>query len=178
MVVLKDAVTGRVKEVRQTSLDGSHNIVTSAGARYYAHLGASSTTSFTFNRMTVAASCEMVLGASVGATYGLLVLADNTSAVPTGGAQAFDATYPKVKDADADNTGSGSNVVTWLRTYSTTQGNTDVKCIVLHQAAAHTGVGVAAGTNFLINAATLAVSVTKTSSDTLKVFVNHTFTGV
>ena len=46
---------------------------------------------------------------------------------------------------------------------------------MINQSGAATGNRTS--TNLLLMAATLAVSVAKTSTDTLKVFVNHTFLG-
>jgi len=175
VLVLKDAATGRVKQIVSTKLDGSHNIVTTAGNRYYAQLGASSASSFTFNQITAAAS---IRAASAGATFGDFRDAANVTTIPTGGTQAFDATYPLHNDQDANNTGAGSNVTTWSRTYTTTQANTNVKAIAIHQTGAAATPGAQVSTQLLLNAATLAVSVAKTSSDTLQIFVNHTFTGV
>jgi hypothetical protein len=173
VVVLKDAKTGRVEQIVSTKLDGSHNIVTTAGNRVYAQGGAGSTPFITIAQMTVAASLQ---AATAGATFGDLTDAGGTSTIPTGGTQNLDAGYPTTADADADNTGADSDVTTWLRTYTTTQANTNVKAIVLHQTGAATGNRTS--TNLLLNAATLAVSVTKTSAQLLKVFVNHTFAGV
>jgi hypothetical protein len=167
ILVLKDAKTGKVKSVQT-----AHNIVTTAGNRYYAQLAAASATSFTFTQMTVSSSIKAV---SAGATFGDLVYAADTSAIPTGGTQTVDSGYPTADDKDTDNTGSDSNVVTWLRTYTTSQGNTNVKAVVINQAGAVTGNG--GSTNLLVNAVTLAVSQSKTTADILKVFVNHTFVG-
>ena len=175
VVVLKDASTGRVKQIVRTKLDGSHNIVTNAGDRYYAQRGAASTPHITITQMTVAAS---IRAATKGATFGDLRDAANVTQIPTGGTQTVDSGYPTTGDADSDNTGADSDVVTWLRTYTTTQGNTNVKAIVLNQVGAAATPGSQTSTQLLLNAATLAVSVAKSSSDTLKVFVNHTFTGV
>lgn len=173
VVVLKDAETGRVKQIVRTRLDGTHNIITDAGDKYYAQRGAASTPFMTIAQMTVAASLQ---AASKGATFGDLTTAAGVSTIPTNGTQTVDAGYPTTGDSDTDNTGADSDVVTWLRTYTTTQGNTNVKAVVLNQAGAATGDRTS--TNLLLNAATLAVSVAKSSADTLKVFVNHTFTGV
>ena len=168
VLVLKDAATGRVKSVTEHK-----NIVTTAGNRYYAQLAAASSTSFTFVQMTVSSSIRAI---SAGATFGDLVYAANTTAIPVQGTTALDSGYPTAADVDSDNTGADSNVVSWLTTYTTGQGNTNIKAIVINQTGAVTGNG--GNTNLLLNAVTLAVSQAKTSSDILKVFVNHTFTGV
>ena len=95
----------------------------------------------------------------------------NVTTFVTGASIAVVATYPKVNDADADNTGAGTDIVTWRYDFTTSQGN---------------GTGYAEGaiaddkttptavlTHFLF-----AAAFDKTSSDTLKVIVNHAPTGV
>jgi hypothetical protein len=175
VMVLKDAATGRVKQVVRTRLDGSHNIVTNAGEHYYAQRAAGSTASLSFVQMTVASS---IRAATANATFGDFRTAANVSTVPTGGTQTIDTGYPTTSDSDADNTGADSNVVTWLRTYSTTQANTVIRALAINQNTAAATPGAQTTTQLLLNASALAASVTKTSSDTLRVFVNHTFTGV
>jgi hypothetical protein len=173
VMVLKDAATGRVKQIVRTALDGTHNIVTNAGNRYYAQRGAASTPAYTMNQMTVASS---IRAASVGATYGDFRTAANVTTVL--GTQNIDSGYPTTSDGDVDNTGADSDVVTWLRTYSTTQGNGTIRAVAIHQTGAAATPGAQTTTQLLLNAFPLAASVVKTSSDTLRVFVNHTFLGV
>ena len=183
IVVLKDAKTGRVKQVVKTEIDPldpeqlrllTHNIVTNAGDKYYAQRAAAETASLTFTLMTAAATLK---AATKNAVFSDLVNKAGTNAPLAAFTATFDSGFPKTNDTDTDNTGADSDIVSWLRTYSTSQANTDVKAIVINQVNASTKVQ-SATTNNLLNASILAVSVTKTSSDTLKVFVNHTFTGV
>lgn len=83
----------------------------------------------------------------------------------------IDATYPVRNDGDADNTGAGADVTTWRFSYGTSDGNATgiAEGAIVDDRTTPT----AALTHFLYTA-----SFDKTSSDTLKVFVNHTFTGV
>lgn len=150
----------------------AHNIVTTSGNQYYAERGANQTPAMTFNagRLTVAAS---YLSTETNTrTFGDFVRTTFT------GTQAFDATYPRTSDPDTDNTGAGATIVTYRRTYSTTQANFTIKALGVSRAGATSTA--AASLKKLLNYVTLSVAqqVTKTSAQTLKVFVNHTMLGV
>lgn len=82
-----------------------------------------------------------------------------------------DATYPRTADPDGDNSGAGVDIVTWRYSYTTAQGN--AVDIIEGAIVDNDTTPTAALCHFLF-----AGIFTKTSSDTLKVFVNHTFTGV
>ena len=73
-------------------------------------------------------------------------------------------------DSDGDNTGSGVDIVSWRYSYLTTEGNVSgiIEGAIVDDDTTPTG----ALTHFLF-----AASFNKTSSDTLKVFVNHEFAG-
>ena len=89
--------------------------------------------------------------------------------------KAFVATpdYPLTNDGDGDNTGAGVDVATYLVSYTTGDFSEN-------------GINGGAILNDLTTPATTAkllthfniTSFNKTASDTLKVFVNHTMTGV
>ena len=85
--------------------------------------------------------------------------------------KAHDATYPTRNDSDSDNTGAGVDVVTYRTSYTTGEANS-------------AGIDRGIITNVTPAAAepTLTyytiTAFTKTSSDTLKFFTNHTFNGV
>jgi len=87
-----------------------------------------------------------------------------------GTGHAITATYPKTNDGDSDNSGAGVDIASWLFSYTTGEGN--AADIIEGAIVDNTTTPTAALTHFLFGAA-----FTKTSSDTLKVFVNHTFTG-
>lgn len=167
LLILQDAATGRVEKVVE-----HHNIVTTSGNQYYAERGAVQTPAMTFNKgkLTIASSYRST--ETNTRTYGDFVLTTFT------GTQSFDSGYPKTSDTDTDNTGSGATIVTYRRTYSTTQGNITIKALGINRFGATTTA--AASLKKLLNYVTLSVAqqVTKTSSQTLKVFINHTFLGI
>ena len=153
-----------------TRKDGSieailgRNIVTNDGDIYYAQQASEISPTDDFD----------------GATSGLRL--GSASAAPTktdtdlstllaGTQHALDATYDTVNDGDSDNTGAGVDIVTWRYSYTTAEGNVTgiVEGAIVDNRTTPTG----ALTHF-----TFASSFDKTSSDTLKIFVNHTFTGV
>lgn len=81
--------------------------------------------------------------------------------------------YPKTNDNDTDNTGAGTTVVTWVTSWTTADFNaTGIIGGCIHVG----GNSPVAGTKLLTHFS--IASFDKTSSDTLKVFVNHTFLGV
>lgn len=84
---------------------------------------------------------------------------------------ALDGTYEQTNDSDGDNTGAGTDIVTWRYSYGTGDGNANgiAEGAIVDDITTPT----AALTHFLY-----AASFNKTSSDTLKVFVNHTVNGV
>jgi hypothetical protein len=86
--------------------------------------------------------------------------------------KAHAATYPKTNDGDADNTGAGVDVVTWLASY--TKGDFN------HGAITHGIITNATpgATEPILTGYAFAASFAKTADDTLKVFVNHTMNGV
>lgn len=140
------------------------NIVTDAGDIYYAQNAAGEAPDNDFD----------------GANSGLRLGDDNTAPTKSdadvsnflaGTAHALDGGYEKTDDDDADNTGAGENIVTWRYSYSTSEGN--AADIVEGAIVDDRTTPTAALTHFLFGA-----SFTKTSSDTLKVFVNHEFSGI
>jgi hypothetical protein len=89
----------------------------------------------------------------------------------TGTGHALDATYERTADPDTDNTGAGVDIVTWRFSYTTAEGNANgiIEGAIVDNRTTPTG----ALTHFLF-----AAAFDKTSSDTLKVFVNHQMNGV
>ena len=141
------------------------NIVTNDGDVYYAQLAMGDTITDDFQ----AAGAGLRNGS--GSTAPVKTDTDAETFL-TGTDHVIDATFPKSNDGDADNTGSGTSVMTWTYSYTTAQGNangyanggiSDVRA----------GPSTAVLTHFLY-----AASFNKTSSDTLKVIVNHTVLGV
>lgn len=136
------------------------NIVTDEGDKYYAS-GAIGTPAW--------AVAGMRLGTGVTAPGKA-----NTDVVTflAGSGKAVDAGYPKVSDDDTDNAANaGVKVVTWRVSYGTAEANgTGIAELALVD-------NITTPTKAL-NRALFTAAFDKTSSDTLKVFVNHTFAGV
>jgi len=140
------------------------NIVTNAGDVWYAQRSAGETPTHNF----------------AGASAGIRLGDDNTAPTKTdvdvtsfvtGSGHAIDATYPKSNDGDTDNTGAGTNVVSWRFSFTTAQGNgTGIIELAIVDDIASPTVALAH--------ALFTGAFDKTSSDTLKVFVNHTLSGV
>jgi len=154
--VLENRDTGRKRIFK------SNNIVTDAGDLYYAQLGASEAPTNAFGIMELGSAGTAPLKSS------------DRSAVTTkiaSSQKAFDATYPKTNDGDADNTGAGVDVVSYLVSYASGEANdAAIDRVII------TNVTPGATEPLLMYATLTAFA--KTSSDTLKMFVNHTMLGV
>src|SRR3990172_3462182 len=92
---------------------------------------------------------------------------DVTTFVGTG--LAIDGTYPKTNDGDASNTGAGIDIVSWKSTWATGQNNVQMQEGAITD---HPSTPTEALCHFLFT------QFTKTSSQTLAVFVNHEMLGV
>ncbi len=138
------------------------NIVTNDGDLYYAQkaVGASITDDFTAGGLRLGTS-----NTAVGKTD------TDVTTFGSDGDIAESSGYPKVNDGDADNTGAGTDIVTWKFEYGTGDGN--ISGIQEGAITDSLSSPTAALTHFLF-----AGSFSKTSSNTLKVFVNHRFNGV
>jgi len=144
------------------------NIVTNDGDLYYAQksVGGTPTTDFggSDGRM------ELRTGSATPAKAH--VYSDVTTPV-TASRKAKDSGYPKTADDDSDNTGSGTDIVTWRTSWTTSDFNaTAIIGGCFHVGGASPASGSKLLTHFSIT------SFNKTASDTLKIFVNHTFNGV
>lgn len=80
--------------------------------------------------------------------------------------------YPLRDDADADNTGAGVDVATYLTSWTTS----DFNATGINGGAIHDNATPTAPTKLLTHFTITAFA--KTASDTLKMFVNHTMNGV
>lgn len=147
------------------------NIVTNAGDLFYAERGVAQAipTNFTNGSGVFDGVMELYNGAS--SAPGKANIRSNLAGL-VGTAKAIDATYPKVNDGDTDNTGAGTDVITYRTSFTTAEVNgTNIADVII------TNPSPAAGEPLLMHAE-FAAPFTKTSSDTLKVFVNHTMNGV
>lgn len=156
----------------------THNIVTNAGDLYYAERAVLLTPGTTispvptnFTSATGAPDMIMELYTATGSSAPAKGNDRSSLGTIVDAGYAMDSGYPKVNDADSDNTGAGTDIATYLRTFSTAQGNgSDIDDVIL------TNPSPGASEAILMHADGLG-TFTKTSSDTLKVFVNHTFNG-
>jgi len=139
-----------------------NNIVTNAGDLYYAQsaCGESPTKDFDAGGLRLGSnSADPTKNSSDVGTF------------LTGTAHSIDATYEKTNDGDSDNTGAGTDIVTWRYSYLVSEGN--VNNIIEGAIVDNTTTPTAALCHFEFPA-----SFNKTASDTLKIFVNHTMNGV
>lgn len=154
------------------------NIVTDDGDLYYAERAVLLTTgtpiapvptNFTDTNGVPDMIMELYNGASGAPAKGNN--RSNLAGLVTGSAKAIDSGYPKVNDGDSDNTGSGTDVATYRVSYLTSEANASgIDDVIL------TNPSPGASEVLIMHADGLNIN--KTSADTLKVFVNHTFNGV
>jgi hypothetical protein len=144
------------------------NIVTNDGDLFYAQKGAGESVTSDFaggsGRMELRTG---TVTPAKGDTYTTVTTPVTTSR------KIIDSTYPKTNDGDSDNTGAGTDIVTWRTSWTTSDFNaTSIIGGCIHVGGASPASGSKLLTHFSIT------SFDKTSSDTLKIFVNHTFNGV
>jgi len=157
-----------------------HNIITTAGRIYYAKKGCGETPAANegATRMQLANPTTQN-GVAVGDTWDQF-----DSAVAGGGAAGtgaaiaasiitFVSTYPKTNDGDSDNTGAGTNIMSYQAFWnaaSFSDGGTNIKNFAIHDNASPTGT-----TKLVSHGQTpTAGGVQKGGTDTLKGMVNHT----
>lgn len=83
-----------------------------------------------------------------------------------------DATYPQTSDDDSDNTSGGVDVVTWRVSF----GAADANVTSISEVAVVNSIGNGSPTAAICHAV-FATPFNKTSDDTLKVIINHEFSG-
>jgi len=144
------------------------NIVTNDGDLYYAQKSVGGTPTSDFGGSD--GRMELRTGSATPAKAH--VYSDVTTPV-TASRKAKDSGYPKTADDDSDNTGAGADIVTWRTSWTTSDFNaTAIIGGCFHAGGASPASGAKLLTHFSIT------SFNKTASDTLKIFVNHTFNGV
>ena len=144
------------------------NIVTNDGDLYYAQKSVGGTPTSDFGGSD--GRMELRTGSATPAKAH--VYSDVTTPV-TASRKIKDSTYPKTADDDSDNTGAGTDIVTWRTSWTTSDFNaTAIIGGCFHAGGASPASGAKLLTHFSIT------SFNKTASDTLKIFVNHTFNGV
>lgn len=171
VLVTKDAETGQTLSVQEVG----PNIVTNAGDLYYAQRGAASVPTYTFNlgEFVVAYSYTRTV-----AVHGKTCTFGRFAGFVTygySGRKTFESGYPKTNDTDTDNTGKGTDVVTYKVIYGTSEANHVIKAIGVCRNGATTNSN---GQLLSYKTLTAAQQVTKTSAITLTAYLNHTFNGV
>ena len=155
VAVLTNEVTGK-KRVYE-----GKNIITTKGNRWYAARGAIEASAF----------AVVVMRVGLNSTAASAGDADVLTSIQGSGYASITAGYPKSSDADTDNTGRGSNIVTWAVTFAAaSMSMTGIREVALTDSYASPANN--------INRALFAAAFDKTTSDTLKIFINHTFQGV
>jgi len=149
--------------------DYTHNLVTDDGEIFYAKQGAGETPAT--NENFASGRFEMGTTAYTEAETDTFTNFDvsGTSKI-SGSNQVFTSGYPKTNDTgDTDNTGDAADAVSYAVNYAAAAWNdTDVE-----QGCIHDNASPVSATKLL--AVFSFTSFAKTSSDTLKVFVNHAF---
>lgn len=144
------------------------NLVTDSGEIYYAIKGAGASPATNENFLN--AKLELRTSADTPAATDNY---DNVTGLQSTTRHGIAAGYPKAPDTDGDNTGSGTNVVSYAFSYLTSEGNVTgiVGGVIYDTAVSSPGAGTKILCHFSIS------TFDKTSSDTLKFFVNHSFAG-
>lgn len=142
----------------------TQNIITTAGDRYYAERSAGETPTNAFNALHLGTG---------GTTPAKSDTATNFTAITNSG-KLIATGYPKTNDTDADNTGKGATVVTWKFTYAAADGPfTGVTEAIVVVGADALTAGEAVLSHFRFPA-----TFSKTTSDLLSVYLNHTAVGI
>ena len=160
------------------------NIVTNDGDIYYAKRACGETPSTDENFGAVASGAGATCILQNPSSANSLAKADDygevTNPIVTSGAQKdCTSAYPKTNDGDSDNTGAGTDVVTYKFSWTTSQIDTSSGnaitggCIVDKAATLSGNPKILTPWNFASPA-----SFHKTSTDTLTLYVNHTMNGV
>jgi hypothetical protein len=161
IIAVLEKANGEV-EVHETK-----NIVTDDGDVYYAQRASGTTptnfwTSGAFDGLMFLS--QATTPPAKNQTYAALSSIQNT------GGTAMISGYPKSNDSDTDNSGRGTKVVTYACSFSTGTTYTNVADVAIAKAGA-------SGTSPILMRALFSSTFTKATTDTLKVFVNHTMTG-
>ena len=173
----------------------THNLVTTIGDEYYAKKITGYAAGAAYDE--AAFKSDGIAFHVISGNYGAMVLRNgsvtpaqtDTYAQVTGGlssstsnrdtTKVLTANYPRTTDPDADNTGGAVDQVTWSYNWATGDFNTTsisdlTGGCILDRA---NNSAYAASTNKLLTHFDFASAFEKTASDTLKIFVNHTFEG-
>ena len=155
------------------------NLVTNDGDIYYAKKAAGETPAT--NENFGASACVLQNPSSADTiaktdTYGSV----NNPITTSGVVRGLTATYPKTNDGDSDNTGASADAISYRFDWATNQIDTSSGNPITGGAIYDVGqTSPVSGTKILTHwNFTSPATFHKTSTDTLKLFVNHTFNGV
>ena len=166
-------------------LDGSKdwwygsNLVTNDGDIYYAKRSASETPAS--NENFGASACVLQNPSSANTIAKTDAYGQVTNPIVTSGAvRPLTAGYPKTADADSDNTGASADAISYRFDWATNQIDTSAGNPITGGAIYDVGqTSPVSATKILTHwNFTSPATFHKTSTDTLKLFVNHTFNGV
>lgn len=166
-------------------LDGSKdwwygsNLVTNDGDIYYAKRSASESPAS--NENFGASACVLQNPSSANTIAKTDAYGQVTNPIVTSGAvRGLSAGYPKTADADSDNTGASADAISYRFDWATNQIDTSAGNPITGGAIYDVGqTSPVAATKILTHwNFTSPATFHKTSTDTLKLFVNHTFNGV
>ena len=167
-LVLTNVKTGKVRVIK------AKNIITDQGDEFYAKRSCDEQPDDDQFTTGAAKTFDGVMELGNDLTPPTPDKVQNRSAmtnIVSGSEKVIDATYPKSDDQDADNTGKGIDIATYRTSWLTSEANAnDIQQIWI------TNPSPGASELLLMYATFSAFN--KTSSDTLKVFVNHTMLGV
>lgn len=158
VVVHRDA-RGRERIIR------AKNLITSAGAIWYAQKAMGEAVTNNFIQMRVGTGNGGAWAA--GSTY------SNLTGPIVASAKDVDAGYPKRNDNDAANTGAGVNVMSWRWSYTSadfTSGTPVTDAVIT--------IAAPAGGSAILTGFTFGTSFTLAAGESIKIFVNHTLTPV
>lgn len=145
------------------------NLITDDGDLYYAQQAAGESPTNDF----ASANGRQELGNGVQGTPNKTNTYSALITPVTASRKVIDGTYPKTNDGDSDNTGSGTDIVTWLTSWT----KADFNAVGLTGGVLHNAAASPAGGSVLLTYWTIT-AFDKTADDTLKVFINHEFRGV
>jgi hypothetical protein len=166
-------------------LDGSKdwwygaNLVTNDGDIYYAKKAAGETPAS--NEDFGASACVLQNPSSANTIAKTDAYVQVTNPIVTSGAvRGLTATYPLTNDQDSDNTGASADAISYRFDWATNQIDTSAGNPITGGAIYDVGqTSPVAATKILTHwNFTSPATFHKTSTDTLKLFVNHTFNGV
>ena len=155
------------------------NLVTNDGDIYYAKKAAGETPAS--NENFGASACVLQNPSSANTIAKTDAYVQVTNPITTTGAvRGLTATYPKTADADSDNTGASTDAISYRFDWATNQIDTSAGNPITGGAIYDVGqTSPVAATKILTHwNFTSPATFHKTSTDTLKLFVNHTFNGV